>query len=57
MMSEAKKRADDKYKKKAYTQFSIRLHNEKEADVIEHMNSVENKRDYLIKLIRSDIKK
>ena len=57
MMSEAKRRADDKYKKKAYTQFSVRLHNEKEADVIEHMNSVENKRDYLIKLIRSDIKK
>ena len=62
-MTEAKKRpytaaaaaANAKYKREKMTQLAIRLTNSTDADVIEKINSVPNKRQYIIGLIRADI--
>lgn len=46
---------DLKYKREKLTQFSIRFNNVTEADVLERLDSVPNKRQYIIRLIREDI--
>lgn len=56
MLSEAQKRADLNYKKKAFKQMNLMLHKENEADIIEYLASIKNKREYLINLIRKDMK-
>ena len=56
MLSDARKRADLNYKKKTMKQDTLALHKANEADVIEFLDKVENKRQYLINLIRNDIK-
>lgn len=56
-MSEARKRADLKFKKEKMKQVNLMLHREKESDIIEFLDGVPNKREYLINLIRSDMMK
>lgn len=56
-MNEARKKADLKFKKKMMKQVNLMLHREKESDIIEFLDGVPNKREYLINLIRSDMMK
>ena len=55
-MNEAQKRADLNYKKKTMKQFNIMLHKENEADIIEYLATIKNKREYFINLIRNEMK-
>ncbi len=43
------------YQRRAMTQVAIRFHNESDADILKKLGSVENKADYIRKLIREDI--
>ena len=52
--SEALKRAQDKYTNKIRT-FAVRVHIERDADVIKRLESVENVTDYIRKLVRDDL--
>lgn len=54
---ESVKRSSAKSAAKIYTQFKISLHKEYEADILEKLDSVDNKRQYIINLIRADISK
>ena len=49
--------ANKKYKREKTTPISFRLINNTEADIIEKLNSVENKSGYIKNLIRQDIAK
>ena len=51
----AKRETDARYKKRAYTSFLIRFHNRNDAEVIAKLKSLENKPDYLRRLILADI--
>lgn len=55
-MNEAQKRADLNYKKKTMKQFNIMLHKENEADIIDYLATIKNKREYFINLIRNEMK-
>ena len=48
-------KANAKYKREKMTQLAIRFTNSTDADIIEKLNSVPNKRQYIIGLIRDDI--
>lgn len=54
--SEALKKAQEKYKKEKTKIVNIRLHNDKDADIIERLNEVHSKQGYIKDLIRADIK-
>ena len=56
MVSEAQKRAKSKYDAKT-VQYVFRLRLESDADVIQRLRRVQNKTDYLRKLVREDIKR
>lgn len=56
-LSEAKKKAQIKYNKKAKTQFSLSFHNVNDADIIEKLKGVKSKNDYVRQLIRKDLEK
>ena len=56
MVSEAQKRAKSKYDAKT-VQYVVRLRLESDADVIQRLRRVQNKTDYLRKLVREDIKR
>lgn len=45
------------WSKENRTAFSFRLNNETQQDVIEKLKSTPNKQEYLVKLVREDIKK
>lgn len=54
--SEAAKRAQEKYRRKAKTYFSFALQNKGDADVIAKLKSIDGSRtDYIRQLIREDI--
>lgn len=53
--TEARVRAENKYKRERMTSFNLRLTNTVHADVIEKLNTVPNRRQYLIGLVREDI--
>ena len=55
-MNEAQKRADLNYKKKTMKQFNFMLHKVNEADIIEYLATIKNKREYFRNLIRKDMK-
>lgn len=44
-----------KYNKKATTMLSVRLHNENDQDILQHLGKQENTSAYIKKLIRADI--
>ena len=48
MISDARKRADLEFKKKMIKQVSLSLHKTNDADIIEFLDKVENKRQYLM---------
>lgn len=56
MISEAKKMAQVKYDKNNTTQIMLKLNNKTDADLIEHLNSLENRQGYIKNLIRSDLR-
>lgn len=53
----AQLRAYEKYRKEKTTQFYVKFNNEKDADVIARLNSLQyvSKTEYLRRLIRKDI--
>ena len=53
--SEAAQRANYKYKREKMVQFNLRFGKELDADILEKLDSVPNKRQYIIRLIREDI--
>lgn len=52
-MAAAQKRYNEK-KKKEYKQVLLRYHRLRDADVVEQLESVPNKREYVARLIRAD---
>lgn len=55
--SEAQKRAVTKYDAANTVQFKMKLNRGTDADIIERLESVENKQGYIKNLIRMDIEK
>lgn len=55
--SEARLRAIDKYNKTKMVNVSIRVNKNTDADVVEYLKTIDNKRAYLLKLIREDMAK
>ncbi len=53
--SEALKKAQEKYKKEKTKIVNIRLHNDKDADIIQKLDEVGSKQGYIKALIREDI--
>lgn len=49
------KAANNRYKKENYRNLMLRVSKKYEADVIEKLESVDNIRQYIIRLIREDI--
>lgn len=45
------------YNRNNYRSFSMRLHNENEADLIEWIESQESVKEYLLSLVKKDIEK
>ena len=54
-VSEAQKRAKAKYDRKT-TQYVFRFRNEADADVIERLNGIVGKTEYVRNLIRKDVR-
>lgn len=50
-------KAREKYQKNSTTSIAIRFMNNTEADLLEKLNSVDNKAGYIKRLIREDIEK
>ena len=55
MVTEAKKKANAKYDAGHTTQFMMKLNNSTDKDILEKLDSVENKQGYIKNLIRADI--
>lgn len=53
--SRAKIEGNARYQKKAYIQYNVRLNKVNESDIIQHLETITNKRQYLIDLIRKDM--
>ena len=53
--TQAQNKASQKYQREKMTQFNLRFGNEIDADILEKLASVPNKRQYIINLIREDI--
>lgn len=56
MASEAQKRAIRKYQKENLKQVSLKLHKEKDADIIKWLEGVGNVSEYIKKLIRDEMR-
>lgn len=54
---QSERKANIRSAAKIYEQFQVRFHKEYEADILEKLSTVENKRQYIIGLIRDDISK
>lgn len=46
-----------KWAKDSLINFSIKLNRENDKDIIEHLKTIQNKRQYMLELIRQDINK
>ena len=57
MASEAQRRAVSKYDTANTRQIKIKLNLKTDADILDKLNSVENRQGYIKDLIRSDIEK
>lgn len=57
MQTEAQKRAQKKYLAKSVRELKINLHVEHDKDVIAKIEQVPVKREYILSLIRADLKK
>lgn len=56
MVSDAQKRAQDKYDKAMTKQIKLKLNIRTDSDVIARLDEVDNKQGYIKELIRKDIK-
>lgn len=54
---EKRRKADAKSKRKLYYPVTLRLHKKYDIDLIEQIKKQTNKRQYLMDLIRADLKK
>lgn len=57
MISEAQKRASEKYDLTHTKQIKLKLNLETDKDILERLDEVDNKQGYIKGLIRDDIKK
>ena len=57
MRTEAQKRADEKWKKNNSTRIMLRLYKNTDADLIEFLETVDNKQALIKRLLREEIKK
>lgn len=57
MISEAQKRASEKYDSTHTKQIKLKLNLETDKDILERLDEVDNKQGYIKGLIRYDIKK
>lgn len=55
MASKAQIKASNKYDKENTKQISVRLNKKTDADILEHLETVESKQGYIKELIRRDI--
>lgn len=55
MISEAQKRANEKYDKENTVRLSLKLNKTTDADILEKLEQVESKQGYIKELIRKDI--
>ena len=55
MTSEAQLRASEKYDKLNTKQVVLKLNKKTDADILKHLDSLDNKQGYIKKLIRKDI--
>lgn len=56
-MTEKQKRYDQDWKAKNTTRIALRLNNNTDADIIEFLDTLNNKQGYIKDLIREDMKK
>ena len=56
MASKAQIKASNKYDKENTWQISVRLNKKTDADILEHLETVESKQGYIKELIRRDMK-
>lgn len=56
MASKAQIKASNKYDKENTRQISVRLNKKTDADILEHLETVESKQGYIKELIRRDMK-
>ena len=57
MSTQAQKRASIKYDALNTTRLYVRLNNKTDADILEHLDQIENKQGYVKNLIRKDMKR
>lgn len=57
MVSEAQKKAQEKYDKKATKRISMKLNLKTDSDILSMLEFVENKQGYIKRLIRNDIRR
>ena len=57
MVSDSKRKANDRYDREHMTYISMKLHRTNDADIIEFLKTKENRTDYLRGLIRADMGK
>ena len=55
--TDAQKRASIKYAKSNVTQIKFSFNNKTDADILEKLNSIDNKQGYIKSLIRNDMMK
>lgn len=56
MSSEAQRRATAKYDKANRTTIAVKLNRKTDADIIDHLEKIENRQGYIKDLIREDMK-
>ena len=56
MTTEAQKRAQEKYDSENTVQIKMKLNRTTDKDILEKLESVENKQGYIKSLIRADVK-
>lgn len=54
-LSPKKRISNDRYLKKAIVQFNMKINRNTDADVLEYVNSIENKRAWFLQLVRKDM--
>ena len=57
MATEAQRRAGDKYQREQIKTVGFRFHVKRDADILEWLESVENKTEYVRQLIRQDMER
>lgn len=56
MISEAAKKASKKYDLKTTKMLSVKLNKNTDADILKHIEKIDNKQSYIKALMRKDIK-